>query len=159
MVNFSVSIWVRQQFFDVQLRTWATHLLDPAMIDWFHFCTEDAVDRSMVRKARFTSYVWQLTKASSVPQNSVAPAWQDYWSYLTVQNPAKLRHKNPQLKYHAGVLLFSFWFMSSPAYLSELFEYLYVGGKYIFPSFHPTNTLPPLCSILSWKCQVFLSLR
>lgn len=35
--------------------------------------------------------------------------------------------------YQAGVLFFSFWFMSSPAYLSELLEYLYVGGKYILP--------------------------
>ena len=31
--------------------------------------------------------------------------------------------------YHAGVLRFSFGCMSSPAYLSELYEYLYVGGK------------------------------
>lgn len=56
--------------------------------------------------------------------------------------------------YQAGVLRFSFWFMSSPVYLSELFEYLYVGGKYIFPSFHPTNTWPCLCSILSCLWQV-----
>lgn len=33
------------------------------------------------------------------------------------------------LIYHAGVLRFSFGCMSSPAYLSELYEYLYVGGK------------------------------
>jgi hypothetical protein len=31
--------------------------------------------------------------------------------------------------YHAGVLRFSFGCISSPAYLSELYEYLYVGGK------------------------------
>jgi hypothetical protein len=31
--------------------------------------------------------------------------------------------------YHAGVRRFSFGCMSSPAYLSELYEYLYVGGK------------------------------
>jgi len=31
--------------------------------------------------------------------------------------------------YQAGVRRFSFVFNSSPAYLSELFEYLYVGGK------------------------------
>ena len=55
--------------------------------------------------------------------------------------------------YQAGVLLFFFGCISSPAYLSELVEYLYVGGKYIFPSFHPTNTRPLFCSILN--CQEY----
>jgi len=54
-------------------------------------------------------------------------------------------------EHHAGVLLFCFECLSSPAYLSELFEYLYVGGKYIFPSFHPSKTRPCLRSICSWK--------
>jgi hypothetical protein len=53
--------------------------------------------------------------------------------------------------YQAGVRLFSFGCISSPAYLSELVEYLYVGGKYIFPSFHPANARPLFCSILN--CQ------
>lgn len=54
-------------------------------------------------------------------------------------------------QYHAGVRRFSFGCISSPAYLSEFLEYLYVGGKYIFPSFHPTKTRPCLCSMRS--CQ------
>lgn len=66
-INISISIWVGQQFLNVQLWTWTTHLLDSTMIDWFYFCTEDTVDRSMIWKARFTSNIWQLTKAPSIP--------------------------------------------------------------------------------------------
>lgn len=59
--------------------------------------------------------------------------------------------------YHAGVLRFSLGSLLSPAYLFELFEYLYVGGKYIFPSFQPLNTCPLLCSIWSCNMQIYSS--
>lgn len=54
--------------------------------------------------------------------------------------------------YHAGVRLFFLDVTVSPRYESELEEYLYVGAKYIFPSFHPLNTRPASLSILS--CNV-----
>lgn len=50
--------------------------------------------------------------------------------------------------YHAGVLLPDFG--SSLVYFSELTLYLYVGGKLITPSVHPSNKCPFLNSRFSY---------
>lgn len=51
--------------------------------------------------------------------------------------------------YHAGVRRFFLDLTVSPAYVSELSEYLYVGAKCICPSLKPLNTLPASLSIFN----------
>ena len=53
------------------------------------------------------------------------------------------------IEHHAGVRRFLFDFVVSPAYESELCEYLYVGANKILPSWNPPKTLPASLSIFN----------
>lgn len=98
----------------------------------------------------------KLIRHPQSPRGFGGPRRIGYWNYLikALRFRIAINVINGNVftcAYHAGVRRFSLDFKSSPAYRSELVEYLYVGAKYIFPSFQPVKALPALCSILS--CQ------
>ena len=122
-----------QEFFHLNSRIEIAHV-SPPMVYNVNLCQENTVHRPVVGETRLSTNIRQLIEAVTIPENAITPVHKQviqdkvfrkrntekYMSYHVI-----LAKEN----YHAGVLLFSLGCMPSPAYRSELNEYLYVGGK------------------------------